>query len=434
MAIEVKTSQQYSFTEQKRIRKSFAKRASVLQVPFLLETQLASYRAFLQADTAPDQRKNEGLQAAFTSIFPISSHSGNARLEFVCFSLLSPAFDVDRVPAARPHLLLGAARQGAPDHHGQGGAEGDRQGGEGAGGLHGRDPAHDRQRLVRHQRHRARHRLAAAPLAGRVLRARPRQDALVGQAAVLGARDSLPRLVARLRVRPEGLPVLPRRPPPQDAGDDAAEGDRARRTRTSCASSSPSTPSTCRPRAPQLEFVPERLRGEMARFDVVGKDGKVVVARDKRITAKHIRELVDSGVKKIAVPTDYILGRALATNIVDTTTGEVLAKANDEITEELLQKLAEAGVKSIQTIYTNDLDQGAYISQTLRSRRHARPDGRQGGDLPDDAAGRAADRGRGRGAVPRPVLLRGALRPVGGGPDEVQPPRRPQRAEGHRAR
>jgi DNA-directed RNA polymerase subunit beta len=84
----------YTFTEKKRIRKSFAKRASVLQVPFLLETQLSSYRAFLQALTPGMERKNEGLQAAFTSIFPISSHSGNARLEFVSFSLLPPAFDV----------------------------------------------------------------------------------------------------------------------------------------------------------------------------------------------------------------------------------------------------------------------------------------------------------------------------------------------------
>ena len=84
----------YSFTEKKRIRKSFAKRASVLQVPYLLETQLASYRAFLQADTPPDARKNEGLQAAFTSIFPISSHTGTARLDFVSYSLLAPAFDV----------------------------------------------------------------------------------------------------------------------------------------------------------------------------------------------------------------------------------------------------------------------------------------------------------------------------------------------------
>src|SRR6201987_5872108 len=87
-------STSYSFTEKKRIRKSFAKRASVLPVPFLLETQLVSYRAFLQSDTPGDARKNEGLQAAFTSIFPISSHSGNARLEFVSYSLLPPAFDV----------------------------------------------------------------------------------------------------------------------------------------------------------------------------------------------------------------------------------------------------------------------------------------------------------------------------------------------------
>jgi len=129
----------------------------------------------------------------------------------------------------------------------------------------------------------------------------------------------------------------------------------------------------------QLEFVPERLKGEMARFDVLGKDHKVIVPRDKRITAKHIRDLVDGGVKKIAVPNDYIVGRALATNIVDKATGEVLAKANDEITDELLQKLQDAGVASIETIYTNDLDQGAYISQTLRA-----------DDTPDQTAARVA--------------------------------------------
>ena len=79
------------------------------------------------------------------------------------------------------------------------------------------------------------------------------------------------------------------------------------------------------------------------------------------------------------MPNDYIVGRALATNIVDKTTGEVLAKANDEITDELLQKLQDAGVATIETIYTNDLDQGAYISQTLRA-----------DDTPDQTAARVA--------------------------------------------
>src|SRR5579871_3876307 len=84
----------YSSTEKKRIRKSFAKRASVLRVPYLLATQIQSFAAFLQANTPPAARKNEGLQAAFTSIFPISSHSGNARLEFVSYALGEPPFDV----------------------------------------------------------------------------------------------------------------------------------------------------------------------------------------------------------------------------------------------------------------------------------------------------------------------------------------------------
>ena len=84
----------YSLTERKRIRKSFAKRAIVQRVPFLIATQLESYTGFLQAHVAPESRRNEGLQAAFTSIFPITSHSGNARLEFVSYSLGEPPFDV----------------------------------------------------------------------------------------------------------------------------------------------------------------------------------------------------------------------------------------------------------------------------------------------------------------------------------------------------
>src|SRR5512135_1700577 len=84
----------YSYTEKKRIRKSFAKRASVLNVPFLLATQLESYTSFLQAEVPAASRKNEGLQAAFNSIFPITSHSGNARLDFVSYMLGMPAFDV----------------------------------------------------------------------------------------------------------------------------------------------------------------------------------------------------------------------------------------------------------------------------------------------------------------------------------------------------
>jgi DNA-directed RNA polymerase subunit beta len=116
----------------------------------------------------------------------------------------------------------------------------------------------------------------------------------------------------------------------------------------------------------EFELVPERMRGETARFDIATKGGKLIVAKDKRITVKHVREMQEARLTRIVVPEDFIIGRMLAQNVIDKNTGEVLANANEEITDQLLAKLKEAGVAKIQTIYTNDLDQGPYISQTLR--------------------------------------------------------------------
>ena len=117
----------------------------------------------------------------------------------------------------------------------------------------------------------------------------------------------------------------------------------------------------------RFELVPDRLRGEIARFDIIDKEGAVIVAKDKRITVKHIRMMQEAGLQQIAVPTDFILGRIVANNVVDTTTGEVVANANDEITDVLLAKLQEAHIAVIKTLYVNELDQGAFISATLRT-------------------------------------------------------------------
>src|SRR6266513_3009287 len=116
----------------------------------------------------------------------------------------------------------------------------------------------------------------------------------------------------------------------------------------------------------QFELVPERLRGEVARFDFVDKTGKTMVQKDKRITGKHIRDMEVAGMKRMAVPDEFLMGRTLAHNVVNKESGEILANANDEITEPLLAKLAEAGIETIKTVYTNDLDQGGYIAQTLK--------------------------------------------------------------------
>ncbi|MCX7153049.1 MAG: DNA-directed RNA polymerase subunit beta, partial [Proteobacteria bacterium] len=117
----------------------------------------------------------------------------------------------------------------------------------------------------------------------------------------------------------------------------------------------------------QFELVPERLRGEIASFDIVDKHDKVLVPKDKRITVKHIRDMEAAGLKKITVPAEFLYGRVLAHNVIDTASGEILANANDEVTDTLLAKLQESGVETIKTLYTNDLDQGIYISHTLRA-------------------------------------------------------------------
>ncbi|MDO8755790.1 MAG: DNA-directed RNA polymerase subunit beta, partial [Anaerolineales bacterium] len=116
----------------------------------------------------------------------------------------------------------------------------------------------------------------------------------------------------------------------------------------------------------QFEVVPERLRGEMARFDIADKNGNVIVVAGKRITVRHIREMHDAGIDKLTVGEDFLLERVLAHNVVDKESGEIIANANDEITEALLAKLYAAGEKKIHTLYTNDLDQGSFISQSLR--------------------------------------------------------------------
>jgi DNA-directed RNA polymerase subunit beta len=355
----------YSFTEKKRIRKSFAKRPSVLSVPFLLATQLESYTQFLQADTPASKRKTEGLQAAFSSIFPISSHNGMARLEFVSFNLGEPPFDVKECQQR---------------------------------GLTYASPLRAKVRLVIMDRE------ASKPTVKEV----KEQEVYMGEIPLMTTTGSFvingtERVIVSQLHRSPGVffehdrgkthssgkllfsaRVIPYRGSWLDFEFDPKDilyfrVDRRRKM-----------PATILLKAIGLsneqvlahffrfdtfqlgaeggfmELVPERLRGEIARFDITDKTGKVVVQKDKRINAKHIRDMEAAGMKRIAVTEDYLLGRVLATNVVDPETGEIVSAANDELTEEVLKKLRAANVAEIRTIYTNDLDQGPFISNTLR--------------------------------------------------------------------
>ena len=358
-------SSAYSFTEKKRIRKSFAKRRVVLDVPYMLTTQLESYQQFLQEGVDTNHRKPEGLQAAFTSIFPIVSHNQMARLEFVSYTLGHPAFDVKECQQR---------------------------------GLTFCAPLRARVRLVIMDKE------AVKPTVKEI----KEQEVYMGELPLMTTTGSFivngtERVIVSQLHRSPGVffehdrgkthssgkllfsaRIIPYRGSWLDFEFDPKDVlyfrvDRRRKMPvTILLKSIGLTPEQILAHffdfdsfqlmgeGAMLELVPERLRGEIARFDIADKDGKVIVAKDKRINAKHIRDLDAAGMKRISVPEDYLLGRAIAHNIVDPDTGEIIVKANEEITEDTLKRMRDAKVRDFRSLYTNDLDQGAYISQTLR--------------------------------------------------------------------
>ncbi len=355
----------YSFTEKKRIRKSFAKRASVLQIPSLLAMQLDSYYGFLQADVPPHERKNEGLQAAFTSIFPIVSHSGNAKLDFVSYYLGTPPFDVKECQQrgltfaaplrARVRLTIMDKEASKPTVKEV--KEQEVYMGEiplmtttGSFVINGTE------RVIVSQLHRSpgvffEHDRGKTHSSGKLLfsaRIIPYRGSWLD--FEFDPKDYLYFRVDRRRKMPvttllKAIGYAPEQILSEFFINDTFHIDK---------------------KHVEFELIPDRLRGEIARFDIVTKAGKTIVARDKRITVKHIREMQEAGIDKLAVPDEFLIGRVLAGNVIDKDSGEIVAFANDEITEEVLVRLREAKVGSIKTLYTNDLDQGAYISQTLR--------------------------------------------------------------------
>ncbi|MBI1907663.1 MAG: DNA-directed RNA polymerase subunit beta [Rhodocyclales bacterium] len=355
----------YSYTEKKRIRKSFAKRTAVRDVPFLLATQIDSFVSFLQEHTPPLERANDGLQAAFTSIFPIASHSGNARLEFVQYMLGDPVFDVKEcqqrgltfAAPLRARVRLVILDRDAPKETIKEVKEQEVYMGEiplmtttGSFVINGTE------RVIVSQLHRSPgvffdHDRGKTHSSGKLLfsaRIIPYRGSWLD--FEFDPKDCLFFRVDRRRKMPATILLRAIGMTPEDILESFHDFDGFRLN------------------GEEIEFgvVADRLRGEVARFDITDSAGKLIVARDKRITAKHIREIEQAGITKITVPEDFLLGRVLARNLADAETGEVIARANDEITEDLLAKMRLAGVTDLQTLYINDLDRGGYISQTLR--------------------------------------------------------------------
>ncbi len=356
----------YSFTEKKRIRKSFASRPSVLEVPSLLDTQLRSYEEFLQANVAPAARNaTVGLQAAFSSIFPIRSHNGYACLKYVNYELAEPEFDVAEChlrgltfsSRLRAKIRLEIYdREAAQPETVKEIRENDVYMGEiplmtekGSFIVNGTE------RVIVSQLHRSpgiffEHDKGKTHSSGKLLfsaRVIPYRGSWLD--FEFDAKDILYFRVDRRRKMPGTILLKAIGFTAEDILARFFDFDRF----------------TLRTVGAELPFVAERLKGQTVSFDIEGPDGKIIVPRDKRITAKHVRDMTKAGMTSIVVPDEYLLGRVLAKAVVDSE-GELLANCNEEITEGLLSKLRTAGVAQIETLFTNELDHGAYISNTLR--------------------------------------------------------------------
>ena len=357
----------YSYTERKRIRKSFGKRASVLNVPYLLTMQKDSYVAFLQKDVPPQKRKPEGLQAAFLSAFPIVSHNGFVEMKFLEFNIAKPPFDVREcqqrgltfAAAVRARLQMVIYDREASTSQSKVVKEIKEQevymGEVPLMTDYGSFIVNGTERVIVSQLHRSpgvffEHDKGKTHSSGKLLfsaRIIPYRGSWLD--FEFDPKDILYFRVDRRRKMPVTILLKAIGLNPEQILAHFFVNDTFRLMDSGA----------------QLEFVAERLKGEVARFDITDRNGNVIVEKDKRITAKHIRQLDASETKFISVPEDFLIGRVIARNMVDADTGEIVAKANDEVTEALLKKLRAAGIRDVQCLFTNELNQGPFISQTL---------------------------------------------------------------------
>lgn len=355
----------YSFTEKKRIRKDFGKQRSILEVPFLLAIQVDSYREFLQENVDPAKRTDHGLHAALKSVFPIASYSGNAALEYVGYKLGEPVFD-ERECRQR------GMSYGAPLR------------------VTVRLVIYDREsstKAIKYVKEQEVY-LGEIPLmtengtfivngTERVIVSQLHRSPGVFFDHDRGKTHSSGKLLYSARIIPYRGSWLDFEFDPKDAL--FTRIDRRRKLPVSILLRALgysneemlaeffeiNTFHINPDEGVQLELVPERLRGETLGFDLADGD-KVIVEAGKRITARHIKQLEASGIAALAVPDDYIVGRILSHDVVDASTGELLAQANEEITDEQLQAFRKAGVDAVGTLWVNDLDRGPYLSNTLR--------------------------------------------------------------------
>ncbi|MFQ0979360.1 DNA-directed RNA polymerase subunit beta [Vibrio campbellii] len=350
----------YSYTEKKRIRKDFGTRPQVLDIPYLLSIQLDSFDKFIEQD--PEGQY--GLEAAFRSVFPIQSYNGNSELQYVSYRLGEPVFDVKEcqirgVTYSKP--LRVKLRLVIFDKDAPAGTVKDIKEQEVYMGEiplmtdNGTFVINGTERVIVSQLHRSPGVFfdsdkGKTHSSGKVLynaRVIPYRGSWLD--FEFDPKDNLYVRIDRRRKLPASIILRALGKTSEEILDIFFE----------------KVNFEVKDQTLLMELVPDRLRGETASFDIEA-NGKTYVEQGRRVTARHIRQLEKDGVDHIEVPVEYIVGKVASKDYINEATGEIIVNANQEISLEALANLSQAGHKSLETLFTNDLDHGPFMSETLR--------------------------------------------------------------------
>ena len=357
----------YSFTERKRIRKDFGHLPEPMDIPYLLSIQTDSYARFLQHGVAAKSLEDVGLHAAFRSVFPIISYSGNAALEYVDYRLGKPVFDVKEsvlrgISYAAP--LRVKVRLIIYDRESSNKAVKDVKEQEVYMGemplmtSNGTFVINGTERVVVSQLHRSPgvffdHDKGKTHSSGKLLysaRVIPYRGSWLD--FEFDPKDLVFARIDRRRKLPATIILHALDFSNEDILEMFFESNVFHIKANGAVS---------------MDLIPERMRGDVATFDIKDKKGEVLAEEGRRITARHVRLLEKSGLRRLDVPIEYLLGRTTAKDVVDKETGEILVSSNTEIDDEILASIVANKADTIETIYTNDLDCGPYIADTLSS-------------------------------------------------------------------
>jgi DNA-directed RNA polymerase subunit beta len=355
----------YSYTEKRRIRKNFGRLPKVMKLPKLIETQLESYTQFLQQHVEVGARENKGLEEVFQTLFPITSVSGNAALEYVSYELGKPGYTVQE-------CLIQGLSYSAPlrivvrlviyDRDTNFQEVKDVKEGEVFMGEvplmteNGSFVINGTERVVVNQLHRSPgvffdHDKGKTHSSGKVLysaRIIPYRGSWLD--FEFDPKDNLFCRIDRRRKIPATIILKAMDMGTEEILQNFYEVDTVQIEKAGIS----------------IDLIPSRLRGQTLPVDLKIRS-KVVVEANKRITARHVRELEQAKMTALKVEDDFLIGKVLAKDIFNQETGEVLVSANTEIDQSIIEAIREANITELHTLYINELDKGPYISSTLRA-------------------------------------------------------------------